>query len=115
MLKLAEEKKTVTTFLKASRRKENSHHLANFIDFFNIHDRFRVLVNKLINIATGVIKSDDINVDLAVDLKTNIFSGLDGKNQAKPFATIRRPVKVGETVVQMSSDQLSQRLLVSVV
>ena len=83
MLKLAEEKKTVTTFLKASRRKENSHHLANFIDFFIIHDRFRVLVNKLINIATGVITSDDINVDLAVDLKTKTFSGLDGKKTSK--------------------------------
>ena len=83
MLKLAEEKKTVTTFVKASRRKENSHHLANFIDFFNIHDRFRVLVNKLTSIATGVITSDDINVDLTVDLKTKIFSGLDGKKPSK--------------------------------
>ena len=83
-------------------------------------------MNKLINTATGVIASDDINVDSAVDTGTKIVSGLHDKkfreisykrkDQAKTLATMRKSViKVGETVVQISSDQLSQGLLASVV
>ena len=64
---------------QASRRKENSHHLRNFIDFFDIHNPFKVPVNELINIATGVIASDDVNVDSAVDVGTKIASDLDDK------------------------------------
>ena len=107
--------------VQASRRKENICHLRNFIDFFDID----IPVNKLINIATGVIASDDINVDSAIDIGTKIVSGLDNKNlgeislkrkdRAKTFAAMRKFVKVGETVIQMSFDQLSQRLLASVV
>ena len=40
---------------------------------------------------------------------------LKRKGQAKTFVTTRKSVKVSETVIQMSSDQLSQRLLASVV
>ena len=40
---------------------------------------------------------------------------LKRKDQAKTFAAMRKSVKVGETVIQMSSDQLSQKLLASVV
>ena len=40
---------------------------------------------------------------------------LKRQNQAKTFARIRKSVKVGETVVQMPSYQLNQRLLASVV
>ena len=82
-------------------------------------------MNKLINITIGIIASDDINVDSAVDIGKKIFSGLDDKklgeislekkDKEKTFVTMRKSVKVGETVVQMSSDQLSQRLLASVV
>ena len=74
---------------------------------------------------TGVIVSDNVNLDLAVVIRTKIVSGFDGKTlgekslerkeQANTFATIRLSVKVDETVVHMSSDQLSQRLLASVV
>ena len=111
--------------VQASRRKENSRHLCNFIDFFDIHNPFKVPVSELINIATGVTDSDHINVDSAVNIRTKIVSGLNNKklgeislkrkDQAKTFAALRKSVKVGETVVQMSSDQLSQRLLASVV
>ena len=111
--------------VQASRRKENSHHLRNFIDFFDIHNPFKVPVNELVNIATGVIASDDVNVDSAVEIGTKIVSGLDDrklgdislkrKDHAKTFATMRKSIKVGETLVQMSSDQLSQRLLAAVV
>ena len=104
--------------VQASRRKENSRHLCNFIDFFDIHSPFKVPIKELINITTGVIA---INVDSAVDIGTKLVSGLDNKkldeislkrkHQAKTFATMRKSVKVGETVVQMSSDQLSQRLV----
>ena len=106
--------------VQASRRKENICHLRNFIDFFDID----IPVNKHINIATGVIASHDINVDLAIDIGTKIVSGLDNKklceislikDRAKTFAAMRKFVKFGETVIQMSFDQLSQRLLASVV
>ena len=40
---------------------------------------------------------------------------LKRKNQAKTFTAMIKSEKVGETVVQMSSDQLSQRLLAIVV
>ena len=80
-------------------RKENNGHLRNFIDFFDIHNLFKVLVKKLINIATGVIASDYINVDSAVDIGTKIISGLDNKklgqiflirkDQAKMFAAMK--------------------------
>ena len=65
--------------VQASRRKENSHHLRNFIDFFDIHNPFKVPVKELVNIATSVIESDDVNVDSAVDIGTKIFSGLDDR------------------------------------
>ena len=103
--------------VQASRRKENSHHLRNFIDFSDIHNPFKVLTNELISIATGVIASDDINVDSAVDIGTKIVLGLDNKkpgeislkrkDQVKTFGAMRKSVKVGETELQMSSDQLS--------
>ena len=65
--------------VQASRRKRSFHHLRNFIDFFNIQNPFKVPVNELINIATGVIASDDVNVDAAVDIRTKIVFGLDDK------------------------------------
>ena len=40
---------------------------------------------------------------------------LKRKDLAKTFAAMKKSVKVGEIVVQMPSDQLSQRLLTSVV
>ena len=63
--------------VKASRRKENSHHLCNSSDFFDNHNRINVLVSKLINITTGVIASDDINIDSTVDVRTKTVSGSD--------------------------------------
>ena len=65
--------------VQAIKGKENSYHLCNFIDFLNIHSLFKVPVNELINITTDVIASDDIDVDLAVDIGTNIVSGLGDK------------------------------------
>ena len=81
-------------------------------------------MNEVINTFTGVIASDDINVDSAVNI-AKIISGLDDKKlgeisfrrkgHAKTFAAMRKSLKIGVTVVYMSSDQLSQRLLASVV
>ena len=45
----------------------------------NIHNPFRVLVNKLMNIDTDVIASDDNIVQLAVHIRTKIGSSLDHK------------------------------------
>ena len=64
-------------------------------------------------------------MDSGVDVGMKIIFGLDDKKlgeislkrkeQEKTFATMKKSLKVGETVVQISSDQLSQRLLASVV
>ena len=82
-------------------------------------------MKELVNIATCVIASDNININSAADIDTNIVSSLgdekldeislNRKNKAKTFATMRKSVQVGKTVVPMSSDQLSQRLLISAV
>ena len=111
--------------VQASRRKENSNHLRNFIDFFDTHNPFMAAENQLINIATGVIASDDVNVDSAISIGEKIVAGFSGKcigdislkrkNQAKTFAVMRKTVTIGDTLVQMSSDQLSQRLLATVI
>ena len=81
-------------------------------------------MNEVINTFTGVIVSDDINGDSAVSI-AKIISGLDDKKlgeisfrrkgHAKTFAAMRKSLKIGVTVVYMSSDQLSQGLLASVV
>ena len=119
----------VTIFLYSSTykeaRKENSRHLRTFINFFKIHNPLKDSVKELTNIGTGVIASDNINVYSAVDIGTKITLVLDNKkpgeislkrkDEAKTLAAMRTPVKVAETVVQMSSDQQSQRLLASVV
>ena len=109
--------------IRAGRRKENSQHLRNFINFFNIHNPIKVSVNELTNIGTRVIASDVTNVDSVVDIGTKIALGLDNKklgdislqskDKTKTLAATRKSVKVGEIVVQMSSDQLNQRLLAS--
>ena len=65
--------------VQASRRKESSHYLPNFLDFFDIHNLFKALVNDFVNIVTGVIKSDDIYVDLSVDIEVKIDFGLHNK------------------------------------
>ena len=62
-----------------ARRRKNIHHLRKFINFFVMHNPFNFPVNQLISIAIGVIPSDDINVDSAVDLGTKIVSGLGDK------------------------------------
>ena len=60
--------------IQANRRKENSQHLRNFIDFFDIHNPFKAPVDDLINIATGVIASENVNVDEAVEIGRNIVA-----------------------------------------
>lgn len=64
--------------VQTCRRKKNNHHIRSFIDFFNIHNLFKVPVNEVINTFTGVIASDDINGDSAVNI-AKIISGLDDK------------------------------------
>ena len=89
-------------YVQASRRKEKSHQLCNNIDFFDIHNPFKVLVKKLINIVSDAIQSDDINVDSPDNIKTKLVSGLDEKKHA---ATMKKSVKDDETMAQMPSGQ----------
>ena len=69
------------------------------------------MVSEFVSIATGVVASDDITVNLAIDIETQIVSGLDKKklgeisfkrkNQTKNFVTMRKSVKAGKTLVKM--------------
>ena len=101
---------------KLAEKKKYSHHLRSFIDFFDIHNSFKVPVNKLINIAAGVTVSNDINEDSAVAIGTKLAFGLDDeelgeislkrKSQAKTFGTMRKSAEVGATMAQLSSTKL---------
>ena len=91
---------------KLAEKKKYSHHLRSFIDFFDIHNSFKVPVNKLINIANGVTVSNDINEDSAVAIGTKLAFGLDDeklgeislkrKCQAKTFGTMRKSQKLAK-------------------
>ena len=108
-----------------SRRKEGYRHLHNFIDFLAIHIPFKASSSDLINIATGTITSSDVNVDSPIDIRKGIFQKvvnqslseitLKEKDQARTFAIMRKAVKVDGRESKLSSEQLSQRLLPSVV
>ena len=73
-------------------------------------------MSKFVSIANAFTESNDIKVDLVVDIGTKIVFGSDDKklgetsikreNQVKTFVT-KKSVKVGKTVVQMSPDQLN--------
>ena len=78
-------------------------------------------MNELTNIGTRVIASD-INVDWQLILGRRLLWVWITKNLVRyPFkertkqnvSSNEKSVKVGETVVQMSSDQISSRLLAS--
>ena len=80
-------------------------------------------MNELVNKAADVIASNDIIAYSAVNIRKKIIFGFDEKNlgemslkrknQAKAFVTMRKSVKNDKTVIEMSSNQLSQRLLAS--
>ena len=54
-------------------------HLRSFIDFLEIHNPFKTS-SELINIATGVIASGDVDVDSAVDTGKDIIQKIVGKS-----------------------------------
>ena len=109
--------------MRLSQRKEGYKHLRNFIDFFEVHSPFKAASSDLINIATGVIASSDVNVDSSSDIGNEIVQknmnkclseiSLKKKDQAKTFAIMRKSVEVGGKKIRLSSEQLSQRLLAS--
>ena len=78
----------------------------------------------MINKANAVVGRDDINKDTAFEIGTRTLSGLDDnklgqrslkrKDKAMKLA-IMRCVQIDGKLIQMSSDQLSQRLLLYVV
>ena len=109
--------------MRLSQRKEGYKHLRNFIDLFEVHSPFKAASSDLINIATGVIASSDVNVDSSIDIGNEIVQknmnkclseiSLKKKDQAKTFAIMRKSVEVGGKKIRLSSEQLSQRLLAS--
>ena len=54
--------------VRLSQRKERNRHLRNFIDFFEVHNPFTAPSTDLINIATGVVASEELNVDKAIEI-----------------------------------------------
>ena len=65
-------------------------HLRSFIDFLEIHKSFKTSTD-LINIATGVIASNDVNVDSAVDTGKEIVRKI--VNKALSEITLKRKIK----------------------
>ena len=53
------------------QRKENYNHLRTFIDFMAVHNPFNTQNSDLVNIATGVIASDEVDVDDAMEIGKN--------------------------------------------
>ena len=104
--------------------KEDHRHLCRFIDFIEIHNPFTESSSEMKNIATGVLASETVNVDNAVDIGKSILNKIEGKclskislkkaDQAVTFASMRKSVKVGDKEIRPSSEQLSQRLFASV-
>ena len=79
--------------------------------------------SNLINIATGTIISSDVNVDSSIDIEKGILQKvvnkslseitLKKKDQARTFAIMRKTVKVDGKEINLSLEQLSQKLLAS--
>ena len=98
--------------------------LRTFVNYLAVHNPLNTETSDLVNVSTGVIASDNVNVDEAMEIGKNIVNNMDGKclgdvsfkrkDQEKTFAVIKRSVKVDGKEVQISSDQLYQRLLASV-
>ena len=71
--------------------------------FFDFHNPFECPETALINIATGVVASDDINEETAFEIVARNLSELDDtklgevalkrKDQGKSFTTVRKSVK----------------------
>ena len=64
---------------RLNRRKECHRHLRHFIDFFKLHNPFSDSSSELKNIATGVIASEKVNVDDAVNIGMSILNKINGK------------------------------------
>ena len=76
--------------MRQSQRKEGCMHLRSFIDFLEIHNPFKTSTD-LINIATGVIASNDVNVDSAVDTGKETVRKF--VNKALSEITLKRKIK----------------------
>ena len=98
--------------------------LKTFTNFLESHNPFVSKDgNQLINIATGIIADERVNVDEAVAIGRRIQDTLDDKkygeislkrsHQATTFAAMRKPLKVESDNIRMSSSELYQRLLAS--
>ena len=78
----------------------------------------------MINIATGVVASLQVNVDEALEIGMLIQKQMDGKkwsditfkksDQVKTFMIMRKPVKLQDEEIYISSSELFQRLIATV-
>jgi hypothetical protein len=119
---------TFTGTLSEQHREVNPGHIKKdlndlqiFQAFLECHNQFTTAdCNQLINISTGVIADDRMNVDNAISIGTAIHELTDKKfgdftmkrsQQAQTFAIMRKSVKVDGEDVSMGSAELHQRLL----
>ena len=88
-----------------SRTKKDTNDVFEFVKFLSGHNPFDLPQgDMLMNIATGVVASDGINVDEAVTIGIKIHKKIDDTkfgdiklvkaDQAKTFMIMRKPVKV---------------------
>ena len=109
--------------IKPTRVKKDSEDMQKMLSFLQTHNPFTPTTdNVLVNIATGVVASDQVNVDEALivgrkihDSITNkTFSqvSLKRKKQAVTFAVAKKALRIDSGVkLHISSSELSQRLL----
>ena len=105
-----------------SGRKHDHEDLHKFTLFLQQHSPFcQADKTSLVNIATGVVADCRVNTDQAITVGWNVHSNLTGQrfgdvslrraDQATTFKYMRKPVKIQNENMYMSSSEMYQRLL----
>ena len=111
--------------MQISCTKKDKNDVIKFFKSFTCHNPFNVdEKNVLMNIVTGIIENKKINVDEAVQIGKKIHQDLDGTKfidinfvkakQVKTFMTMRKSVRAEKGDIFMSSNELFQRLILTV-
>ena len=99
--------------------------MVKFYNFLSVHNPYKISdKNTLVNIATGLVASDDVDMDNAIEIGERIHQKIDGTNfgdiklrkadQAKTFIAMRKCVKVQNEKIHMSTSELFQGLIATV-
>jgi hypothetical protein len=103
-------------------RKQDCEDLQKFVTFLKNHNPFTVDdEEQLRNVSTGMIADERVNVDDALTIGLEIHKKITGQkfgdivlkqvDQARTFNIMRKPIRIANEDVRMSSTELYQRLL----